>query len=136
MDNNLNIVLLGGGNWNTTEVLPVSYLEVPATVTVLHRLSADGKLVPHKGMGCTEQLFTDRRAYTVVAVSASGKTCKVQADKFVRTDANGMSEDQTYDYAPDPNGAVVTLRLTKKGWRSGGRRFGMGYRRAYHDFSF
>jgi hypothetical protein len=47
-----------------------------------------------------------------------------------------MSEQQEYTYTPDPEGEVVTLRRTKKGWKSKGRRFAVGYRRAYHDFSF
>jgi len=93
-------------------------------------------LVPVVGMGATRMCWSDRYPYTVIAVSASGKTIKVQSDKYTRTDANGMSECQTYEYAPDPNGVTITVRLTKRGWYAKGSKFCLGSRSRYHDFSF
>lgn len=87
------------------------------------------------GDGATELMWTDRHAFTVVQVK-SAKTIVVQRDKVTRTDANGMSETQSYSYEPDVNGELVTLRMTKRGWSSKGRKFRIGKRSEYHDFSF
>jgi hypothetical protein len=94
------------------------------------------------GMGVTETRWTDRRAYTLIEV-LSDKRVVVQEDKARRTDNNGMSESQTYEYTPDPNGTKRVLTLRKDGaWRevgskkSGASGWLFGVRRAYHDYSF
>lgn len=96
--------------------------------------------VPVVGMGATQIMYSDRHAFTVIAVAANGKSCTVQADTATRTDGNGMSDSQAYTFAPNPEGATYDLRLNKKGqWAvkgSPGQIFGMGYRSEYHDFSF
>lgn len=95
---------------------------------------------PEVGMGVTYGCWTDRMAGTIVEVSKSGKTITVQADTATRTDKNGMSECQEYEYTPNPNGEKMVFRITsKKGnkaWRSGCYTAGLGGRRSYHDFSF
>jgi hypothetical protein len=108
------------------------------TGSLVNHLSAGGgkSLVPVVGMGATHLMYTDREACTVIAVSPSGKTIKVQTDHAKRTDGNGMSECQKYEHTPNPNGVIYTVRLTKKGWRSKGARFALGYRSTYHDYSF
>lgn len=103
---------------------------------VNHLSGTPAGLVPEVGMGATQLCYTDRHAYTVIEVSKSGKTCKVQADKAIRTDNNGMSEMQSYTFERNPEGAIVTLRKTKKGWTHKGQRFALGYRSEYHDYSF
>ena len=97
-------------------------------------------LVPGVGMGATKLMYTDRVAYTVTRISASGKTFWMQRDKASRTDSNGMSESQSYAYEPDPEGEVLKVFRTKDGrWKSSGV-YGcyvlLGERRAYHDYSF
>jgi hypothetical protein len=92
--------------------------------------------VPVVGMGATKLLYSDRAPFTVIWVSPSGKSCKVQADKAIRKDSNGMSEDQDYEFERDPEGEIVTLRLTLDGWAYKRQRFAMGVRKAYHDFGF
>lgn len=105
--------------------------------SLINQLSGtDPALVPTVGMGATHLMYSDRAAYTVIAVSASGKTVTVQRDKATRTDMNGMSECQTYTFEPDPQGSTYVLRLTKRGWAHKGSRFALGYRSEYHDFSF
>ncbi len=94
-----------------------------------------GDVAVKVGDGATELMWTDRHAYTVVAVK-SAKTIVVQRDKVKRTDTNGMSECQSYAYESDPNGELVTLRMTKRGWSYKGRKFRIGARDEYHDFSF
>jgi hypothetical protein len=95
-------------------------------------------LPPQVGDGCTILHWTDRDAGTVVYVSPSGKTVRVQVDTATRADKNGMSESQAYTYEPNPSGAVHTFRLGKRGWKSSGRGSGaaFGTRAAYHDYSF
>jgi len=90
------------------------------------------------GTGCTEILKSDRKPYTVIEILAKNKIM-VQADKAIRTDKNGASECQEYDYERNPNGATYILTHSKKhGWHIAGteRVFGMGYREKYYDFSF
>jgi hypothetical protein len=104
---------------------------------VNHVMSANA-VKPEVGMGCTILHWTDRSAGTVVEVSKSGKTVKVQGDKITRIDKNGMSECQDYMYERDETAGIQTFRLTKRGWRGvgGGPGLALGYRRAYHDYSF
>ena len=87
------------------------------------------------GDGVTHLQWSDRTPYTVIAVSASGKTATIQMDRWTRVDSNGMSDAQEYAITPDPDGATRTIRLGKKGWGSKGERFALG-RSRYHDFTF
>jgi hypothetical protein len=102
-----------------------------------HLMSGGGQPAPAVGMAATVLYWSDRHAATVIKVTA--KTVTVQEDKAVRTDQNGMSEVQQYDYSPDPEGRVLTFRLNKKGAyvnRKSGRGLLLGVRRHYHDYSF
>lgn len=93
--------------------------------------------MPKVGDGATILQWTDRRAATVVFVSASGKTIHLQEDRSTRSDKNGMSECQEYVYTPDTNATVQVARLTPKGWKIvKGSRVMIGSRETYHDFSF
>jgi hypothetical protein len=88
-------------------------------------------------MGATEMMWSDRHPFTVIWVSDSGKTCKVQEDSATRTDENGMADCQSYTFTPNPAGEIVILRKNRKGqWTSKGRKFVLGHRSEYHDFSF
>lgn len=98
---------------------------------------------PTVGMGATICGWTDRHAATVFAVSKSGKKVMVQEDKATRTDSNGMSDCQSYDYEPNPKAQVQTFTLRKNGrWVSegsgmhSGTVLSLGHRHSYHDFSF
>ena len=94
---------------------------------------------PEVGMPATILLWTDRSPATVIWVSASGKTIKVQEDAYRRTDTRGYyTEEQDYEYSPDPAGRVETVRLTKRGWRvkGGGSGVMLGHRERYEDPSF
>lgn len=93
------------------------------------------------GIGATEIVGSDRYPYTVVEV-LSDKKIVVQADDYKRTDKNGMSESQTYEYTPNPNSlrVVVTLRKNGRWVREGesgkGRGFAIGHRDAHQDPHF
>lgn len=108
----------------------------------LQNMMADGAsdaATPELGMGATLVRWTDRHAGTVVYVSPSGHKISVQRDKATRTDTNGMSDAQTYEFEADPNGAVETYTRRKDGtYRQAGgtSRCLLGSRSHYHDFSF
>jgi hypothetical protein len=97
---------------------------------------------PEVGMAATVIYWTDRAAATIVEVSPNGRTVKVTHDKATRTDTNGMSESQEYDYETDWLGPRTAYTLRKNGrWvRRGdsmnGQGLAIGYRRTYHDYSF
>jgi hypothetical protein len=102
---------------------------------------------PEVGMGATVLQWTDRSAATIVEVAITNKgvpkAITIQYDNSQRTDSNGMSESQTYDYTPNPHGSKVEYTLRKNGaWvrrgdpLKGGQRVAIGYRDTYHDYSF
>lgn len=88
------------------------------------------------GMGATQVLYSDSHAYTIIAISKSGKTITVQKDKAKRADKNGASDCQTYEFEPDPQGQTRTIRQTKNGWNWKGERFLVGIRQEYYDYTF
>jgi hypothetical protein len=100
---------------------------------------------PEVGMGATILGWTDRNPATIVGVQRfkSGqrkgeiRAVEVQEDHAVRTDQNGMSECQSYDFSPNEDAAVLVFRKRKDG------RFGdssaslrIGSRDKYYDYSF
>jgi hypothetical protein len=95
-------------------------------------------------MGATVLGWTDRYAGTIVDVGLDG-SFTVQEDKAIRTDKNGMSESQEYEYERNLNGRRFLFRAVRRGkakgqLREGGKANGSGVligdRRKYHDFSF
>jgi hypothetical protein len=92
--------------------------------------------VPEVGMGATYVLWTDRMPCTITWVSEDKKKIKVRTDKSVRIDSRGADESQEYEFFPDPNGDEFTAKLTKRGWISCGKKFLIGWRKRYYDYSF
>ena len=104
---------------------------------------SDPALAPEVGQGATILYWTDRRAATVIQVSASDRSITVQFDKATRTDDNGMSESQRYSYEADPAAATRVFTKRKNGqWVAkgeslkSGQRLVLGHRRHYYDYSF
>lgn len=98
---------------------------------------------PKIGMGVTILHWTDRSAGTITRIGKHAKSKQItrfwyKPDKATRTDKNGMSESQTYTYAPNPGAAEVEVRRTRRGWKVVGQRTYVlvGQRQAYHDYSF
>jgi hypothetical protein len=112
--------------------------------SIMNRIMEDStQPAPEVGQGATLLFYSDRHACTVIEVAKNGKTIKVQEDTATRTDGNGMSDSQSYSYAPDPKGTVYTFTLRKNGYWvkkgegiNSGTRLGLGFRQAYHDYSF
>jgi hypothetical protein len=95
--------------------------------------------VPEIGMGVTELCYSDRHPFTVVAI-LSPTRIQVQRDDTKRTDNNGFSEHQDYEYTPNPDAAIITLRLNKHGrWKALGDPQGctylIGKHEEYYDFT-
>jgi hypothetical protein len=92
---------------------------------------------PEVGMAATLCYYTDRHAATVIAVSLNGRKVTVREDKVIRTDSNGMSECQSYEFERDPAGAEhVFYRQGDGSYGRGGVRLALGVRKSYHDYSF
>jgi len=95
---------------------------------------------PVVGMGATQIMYSDRHAFTVIAVAPSGKTAIVQRDVAMRADSNGVCDAQSYTYTPDPNGATRKISLRKDGcWREVGQNGGsylLGVRDEHYDYGF
>jgi hypothetical protein len=106
---------------------------------------------PHQfkvGDGATERIGSDGHAYTVVHVTASGKQISMQRDKatlspdfkpdfhpggFVGNVSNQY--EQSYTYERDPDGLILTARLTKRGWSASGTPVIKG-RHEFCDYNF
>lgn len=107
-----------------------------------------GRPDPEEGMGCTQLMWTDRKACTIVGVLRRDKQgrptlIEVQRDKAIRTDDLGMSDSQRYRYEQDPEGSLArySLRNNECWVRVGqpaknGQRLLIGMRKEYHDYSF
>ena len=99
------------------------------------------------GDHCTYALWTDRHAGYIVDVSKSGTKVTFQRGNAVRTDSNGMSECQSYDVSPNPNGFTTEFSLrTRKNGDTFWKRVGTPSKergdvlfaghREYYDYSF
>lgn len=105
---------------------------------------------PEVGMGATILNWTDRKAGTVINCDSKTGVITVQLDTATRTDKNGMSEDQVYEYVKNENGPKYHFRKNKTGtynevvfnantgrWKkSNSNGVIFGFRRQYHDYSF
>jgi hypothetical protein len=93
------------------------------------------------GDGATKGVGSDRYPYTIVEI-LSPKRVVLQPDDYYRTDKNGFSEMQTYEFTPNPEAYRIIVTLRKNGrWYQlgqtmGGSRFSLGHRDAYQDPSF
>jgi hypothetical protein len=93
---------------------------------------------PAVGMGATQLHWTERTAYTIVAVRDDGKTIDVQEDLTIPLESEpGYPR---YVYRPNPKGDIVTVTKRSGGrWIAAGeppqdgRRFVIGYRDSYYD---
>lgn len=80
-----------------------------------------GEPSPEIGMGATILGWTDREPATIVSVFTKGKTLHVgiKRDNYKRTDTNGFSESQSYEYSFNPEMGIEYFRKGKDGtWES------------------
>lgn len=94
---------------------------------------------PEVGMGATMLSWTDRHAGTVVEIvryKSSGRInyIVVQSDEAIRTDKNGMSECQNYEYRRNPLGSTHRYVANRKTGKF--KHLLLGHRDNYYDYSF
>ena len=112
------------------------------TGSLINNILSQTTAIPEVGMGATLLGWSDRYPATIVEVAPNGKKVGIQEDDFKRTDNNGMSEMQEYEFTPNTSRTIVYYTLRKNGrWvRKGesmnGASLQIGQRRAYYDFSF
>ena len=102
-----------------------------------HLMAGENAPMPVVGGPATVLSWSDRKPGTVIGW-----------DDYTRTDSNGMSEDQDYEYTRNPNNPICCFRRDANGWvaiyrneltgrwkkTSGSVYFGK--RERYYDFSF
>lgn len=126
--------------------------ETGSVMNHIYSRATRGQPDPVVGMGVTFLQWTDRSAGTIVEVFKIGNdlAIKTQGDRAERTDKNGFSEDQTYEYTPQPNAAKQVWRFRNNAWEQvrlnpesgrwkkveGGGGLRIGVRDAYWDPCF
>lgn len=97
------------------------------------------EIIPTVGMGATLNYWSDRSAGTIIQVERNGKRIIIQMDKSIRTDQNGMSECQDYEYQRDEQGDIFIATLRKDGrYRvsKSSTSVSLDVRSTYYDYSF
>ena len=87
------------------------------------------------GDGATLCLWSDREAYDIIA--RTPQTLTLQRCNVRRTDNNGMSDCQDYEYTPNPKGQIIVAHWSKKDkvFRYHGM-YVVPNRHEYYDYSF
>lgn len=97
------------------------------------------QIAPRIGIGATITCGSDSYPATVIQVTQNGKRIVLQEDKAVRTDNNGMSGPQTYNYSEDSEGRIFIATFRRDGsFKLVGTQQSVyiGKRRKYYDPSF
>lgn len=118
---------------------------------------SDQKTVkPEVGMGATERGYSQSYAYTIIAISASGKTITLQRDKTTLLNKDELEFQpggfaahcsnqwcQRYSYERDPEGGVRKASLRKRDGRFHMKGFGdrsgrvdLDVRDEFYDYNF
>lgn len=91
------------------------------------------------GDGISLSPYSDWDAYTVIErrETPKGFVLTIQEDEAIRTDSNGMSDCQTYEFKRNTNGITRTVKWNaKKNWfTADGYKVALG-RHSYYDYSF
>lgn len=111
--------------------------------SIFNRMQERTNVTPKVGMGATEMFYTDREPYEIIEV-IDARHIVVRELDAKRTDHNGMSECQDYEYTSNMNNPKIRLFFTKQGkWRErypngrlGCNAFAIGFAEKYHDYSF
>ena len=85
--------------------------------SVQNRISAECEMPkPEVGMGVTELLWSDRDPWEVIEV-VNDKKIRIRELGYKRTDNDGISEHQEYEFFSKPDGNVKTIVLRNGKWR-------------------
>ena len=96
---------------------PITFAPTGNLVSNAMLISVHG-IEPEVGMGATLCYYSDRHAATITEVVdyKNVSMIRVQEDIAKRTDRNGASFDQTYEYEKNPNGRTYTYRYKNGRW--------------------
>ena len=104
------------------------------------RSSSD--IIPEVGMGATELCYSDRHAYEITKI-IDARHILVRRLDYKRTDTNGISEIQEYEFTSNSSFPEETLFKTHKGkWKQRigshgeGNVFLLGVKEEYRDPTF
>ena len=89
--------------------------ETASLVNHMYSRMVVGEPAPYVGMPATLLSWTDRNPATVIEVNMSKPYIVVQDDDYRRTDDNGLSESQEYQYTPNPDAPKRIFRKDRKG---------------------
>ena len=101
-------------------------------------LENGGTTLPEAGDGATIYLYSDRHAYTVVAVKAGKRpVVTIQRDRVIVDAPSGPGLPQHYTYRPDLDGATREVTIQRGQWREkgGGSAVRFGVRDEWYDYS-
>jgi len=90
-------------------------LQLKDTGSLFNFLMGNNSVPPVVGEGATILSHSDRRCAEVISVSVDGKTVVIEDYDAIRTDSNGMSDDQDYEYRLNGNQSKLV-------WRNGAWR--------------
>jgi hypothetical protein len=107
---------------------------LPATTQPARRSPVSATDDINIGDGATLHVGSD--CYPLTVVAKTKRSVRLQRDEFTAAEGHNYYGEQKYTYTPNPNGAQVIARMTKRGWRSGGSPVSFAGRRAYQDPSF
>ena len=91
-------------------------LNINQSGSLFNYLMSNNKSIPEVGKGATVLLYSDRHAYEVIEVSKDLKEVKIQRYTPKRIDANGMSDNQSYEYN-ELSSEVLNLVWYRNSWR-------------------
>jgi hypothetical protein len=91
------------------------------------------------GDGATIIMWSDRHACTIIEIKKNGREIVLQQDYAIRTDANGMSDSQSYRFEPNPKGPTYEATIRKNGTfklKGGSTSVIIGSRSEHYDYIF
>jgi len=102
---------------------------------------------PVVGEGATLHFYTDAHAFTIISVSKSGKSFKMQRDTATRLDdpitiIGGFSghtvnnRNIRYSYEQNTDGGVIEVRMTQRGWKHRATQTVTSGRGEFYDYNF
>jgi hypothetical protein len=91
-------------------------LSLKNTGSFINLMMGNNSTLPAVGAGATILLYSDRHAYQVLWVSSDRQACEIARCKAKRTDQNGCSEMQEYDYS-ELYDWTTTLIWKNDAWR-------------------
>jgi|9_EtaG_2_1085328.scaffolds.fasta_scaffold46391_2 hypothetical protein len=81
---------------------------------IINQIEGNNSTLPVVGEGATELHYSDRSPYEVLWVSEDGMSCKIRRMNSKRTDNNGISESQSYEYTSNTEANIELIEWNNK----------------------